>query len=399
MRGFPDVLNLPYVSDVSRRSYRRRSFRKCSAAATFAVSFFLLCIASPAGAENPLLPKLAIDIELLGGSEFTLRSSDAASLLRTAVSSLSGLASATAAVYTVTTSHLTVDVSYITSGASIATLKELATAAAQVDTTSVDSDDRVLNGRDNTVPSSMWCPRLTLPVSGNVTMPLATVGLIITVPATYYASIGATTLEPMQEAAFVVQRRLSVAVGDTAVVATAFGSFQSAWAACTGLPPAAAEKAVAVVCESVAVVPGQPEVAALTSQALSPQVRAPPSTRMAVAISHPPQGFHVASGGSLSVSWTFPQGYCSSADKVSILLFSMAQSLNRVDSHGPPLTVSTVTLHLQVEAVLVVRRCCTSRSSSSSVNPMLPDQPASEVRPIFILTPFNPHPDVVAGTR
>lgn len=237
-----------------------------------------------------------------------------------------------------TTSHLTVDVSYITSGASIAKLKEVATAAAPIDTTSVDSNDRVLNGRDNTVTSSMWCPRLTLPVSGNVTMPLTTVGLNIALPATYYASIGAATLEQMQEAAFAVQQRLSAAVGDTADVATALASFRSAWAACTGLPPAAAEKAVAIVRESVAIVPGQPEDAALTSQALSSRVRAPPSTRMAVAISHPPQRFHVASGGSLSVSWTFPQGDCSSADTVSILLFSVAQSLNRVDSHGPPVT-------------------------------------------------------------
>lgn len=273
---------------------------------------------------HPLLPQLAVHIQLLGGGEFALRSSDAAALLRAAVSSLSGVPGATAAVHAVTTSHITVDVSFLNSGATIASLKQVATAATHMITTSVDSDDRVLNKRDNSEPSRMWCAPSTLPVSGPVTVPIASVGLAITLPVSSCDSVGGATPNEMQNAALAVQASLIATIDDDDVVSATFAKFKRAWAACTGLPPAAAELAVSVNLQSVAVIPPADAVAA------SPAARPNP---MVVIISQPLPGFRVSSGSSFSVSWEFPHGDCSSADKITILLMTPSRDATR----GPPL--------------------------------------------------------------
>lgn len=72
-----------------------------------------------------LLPKLAVGMSLLGGGEFTLRA---------AVASLTSVPGADATVSAVNTSYATVDVSYITSGASISTLRQVATLTTQAQT-------------------------------------------------------------------------------------------------------------------------------------------------------------------------------------------------------------------------------------------------------------------------
>lgn len=305
---------------------------------------------------SPLLLELAVDIELFGGGEFALRSSDAASMLRAAVASLTNVEGATASVYAVRASLITADVSYITSGASIATLKEVADGITPAISTAVEPDDRVLNERVNTGPSRMWCAPLTLPVSGPVPIPLTSVGLIITLPASHFASFGATTPAQILQAAASAQASMAAALRNAAVVNTALADFKSAWGRCTGLPPAAMQAAVAPLPDSLIIVSSGGELPVAVAAEASPSAsssphpthsEARPSESLVVIITQPASApsFRVTAGSSFPVRWDFPQGDCSEADTVTILISSLSRNvpLSQADIKlSPSLTVSVL---------------------------------------------------------
>lgn len=245
---------------------------------------------------NPVLPRLAVDMSLLGGGDFALRNSDAAPLLRAAVASLTSISGADASVSAVNTSFATVDVSYLNSGAPISTLKQVATLTTPTTTTAIDPNDPDLNAPISRRLASLAsvsiagaaeggvralqsnCVPLTLPTSGSTPVQLSSIGFSISLPAAYYASVGATTPAQILQAALAVQATLAAALRNPAMVNTALASFKSAWGSCTGLPAAAVANSVAPA-PSVPSIVIPPELAAVITvlpvASSSPGARAP----------------------------------------------------------------------------------------------------------------------------
>lgn len=193
--------------------------------------------APPAG-----IPAIGLAVTLLGGNLEDLRTGSA-SLLRAGLANLTGVPGASVLITSAQVDSVTALAPAFASigSASINTTSTLANATRVAGQQTAIYTDDPLNAGNAVATSSRRrlaaCVPVDLTGSGPLTVPVSTLQMAITLPATYYYAMGAVTPAQQAELLAVIQAAFLLQLGSQSTAQPALGGFVTSFAACTGMPP------------------------------------------------------------------------------------------------------------------------------------------------------------------
>lgn len=146
---------------------------------------------------------------------------------------------ATASFTSLVTNYSTTEVTNIV-GLGNSTANSTSVNATQVQpgpASAVNASDAELNAPFRRRQLQAGCAPISLPPSGQVTVPVTAAGLNVFIPPAFFISNNATTPADIAQLLKSLQEALLANLANASVVDVAMSSFTAAWSTCTGMPP------------------------------------------------------------------------------------------------------------------------------------------------------------------